>query len=210
MLKIPQKQLNEVIVKINTHIENRKIEKPIKQTPQRIFDTANGFYEAALRCMKSELNSDGSAMSPMIPSIVNFAFACELYIKSRLMHIDKDTHGHELEKLFNELDDDFKISLSLEYRKALEVDQASFESDIKTFSNAFTSWRYVYEGKSENSIILHKLIILACALYRVQKKLNPEWEVQNDMDVRLYTPDYDILFFVIDSIGSFRIGFNPN
>lgn len=204
MLKVTQKQIDEINKKINEQIESRKGENPSKQMSQEIFNMANGFYEAALRCMKSEPNSDGSETSAMIPAIVNFAFACELYIKSRLMHIGIDTHGHELEKLFNKVDDDFKDFLSLEYREALEVDQASFEDDIKTFSNAFVSWRYVYEGKSESSIILPKLIILVCALYRVQKRLNPGWEIQSNMDLRLYNPDTDVVFFIINKKGSFR------
>ena len=204
MLKISQKKIDEINEQINAQIEDLKINGPLKQTPQKIFDTANGFYEAALRCMKSEPNSDGTERSPMIPAIVNFAFACELYIKSRLKQIGKASKGHELKKLYNKLDDAFKNYLSLEYQEALETDQASFEKDIETFSNAFVSWRYVYEGSSGDSIILQKLIILTCALYRVQKKLNAEWEVQKDMDVRLDFPDSNILFLVINSKGFFQ------
>lgn len=213
MLKIPQEQLDTIESLIDAMIKERKNKKSPKQTPKTIFNVANGFYEAALRCLQSEPNSEGGERSLMIPSIVNFAFACELYMKSRLMHITGKNgreYGHRLEELFKALDDDFKTYIFLEYQKELGTDQASVESDINAFSNAFESWRYVYEGKSKRSIFLHKLVVLTCVLYRVKRKLNPEWAVQKDMDSNLYSPNPDILFFILDSAGDFRVKLLPS
>lgn len=42
----------------------------------------------------------------LIPSIVNLAFSCELYLKSLISDGESRASGHDLEELFNELPND--------------------------------------------------------------------------------------------------------
>lgn len=97
-------------------------------------DTANAAY-------KKELYK---------PVIVNFAFACELYMKSLLMLQRKSKDvvvGHELNNLFLDLDNPIRERIVRE-TKIKKWDE--FMSDS---SNAFEAWRYYYE--KDKSMVGH-------------------------------------------------------
>lgn len=77
-----------------------------------------------------------------IPSIVNMAFACELYLKSLLSDGESETHGHFLDELFNKLDNTIKEQIKNHPQFKGDSD---FDSNLKANNRVFESWRYCFE-----------------------------------------------------------------
>jgi len=99
---------------------------------------AGSFRKAFERCFEEKPLPDGKFEMLAIPGIVNAAFSIELYLKYILT---KQITGHDLNKLFNELED--------KQQKAI-IDKTGFtEIDFKNLLNHhkdnFIEWRYLFE-----------------------------------------------------------------
>ena len=88
--------------------------------------------------------------------IVNSAFASELFLKSMIppTNIPKKYKGHDLEHLFNLLDDDNKAAIRDTVVHHLQrvnskYTNAQFSEDLHNHRDAFSKWRYFYEGNAK-------------------------------------------------------------
>lgn len=106
--------------------------------------------------------------SLVVPVLVNASFACELFLKSLL---PSNTHGHKLDELFSQLDQDLQnkimglTGLTLKcYNDGYNMEQ--FQQDLKNNSNDFAEWRYFHEGHSQRAN-LHFLLTFLNVLNRV-------------------------------------------
>lgn len=100
-----------------------------------ILDNAKSFYLAAERCLEFRENK-----ILLIPSIVNCAFACELYIKC-ILNKSNINFGkqHSLEKLFALLPENTKNKV------VKNIADEDFNKNLQNISNTFIEWRYLYE-----------------------------------------------------------------
>ncbi len=81
---------------------------------------------------------NGKPAPVIIASIVNKAFACEVFLKSIIiMNTKKITNEHSLIKLVK------KSNSCLEIRKKLN--NYDFNEELEKINNAFVEWRYTYE-----------------------------------------------------------------
>lgn len=88
-----------------------------------------------------------------VPSIVNCAFACELFMKSILQ---KNIRGHKLNDLFSSLDGGIQEKIKNKTIKEMNslsktYSEIDFQNDLEKNSNIFAEWRYVYEGNSDSA-----------------------------------------------------------
>jgi hypothetical protein len=73
--------------------------KPVnKSDANSSFDSAVAFHLTALRSVESVVKPDGTLQSLVVPAVVNYALAVELYLKSLLLCRAKKARGHELKK----------------------------------------------------------------------------------------------------------------
>lgn len=109
---------------------------------------ADDFYEAFKRCCDANNPVlDGNVVKCSacnVPSIVNGAFALELYSKSIL---PAGTDGHKLMELFNRLDAGKKLVIKETVISKLEklTWKKSFEQYLEDLNNVFVDWRYIHE-----------------------------------------------------------------
>ena len=99
------------------------------------------------------------------PSIVCLAFSIEIFLKSLkayVQHIKLKTHtenmeaytyrdktaligGHDLQRLFNNLDNEIKHEITVKYKR---IYGTNIENDLGNIKSGFVDWRYMYEGKT--------------------------------------------------------------
>ena len=79
----------------------------------------------------------------LIPSIVNLAFSCELYLKSLISDGESRARGHDLEELFNELPND-ELRDKIQNYPQFKGD-ITFHKHLSEYKNTFTNWRYIFE-----------------------------------------------------------------
>lgn len=109
---------------------------------------ADDFFEAYRRCIKGECpvkDEFGRLKYSVIniPSIVNAAFACELYLKSILK---KPVMEHDLKKLFETLEKNKQNEIRKLVNNQLEKQSKySFDLCLERAVNIFVKWRYIYE-----------------------------------------------------------------
>lgn len=102
----------------------------------------------------------------IIPVIVNLAFSIELFLKSMI----KDAWGHDLEKLFMEIEEKERnaiLQVTIKQVQQMEADfsETDFWDCLKRNKVAFEDWRYFYQrGKSAN---IYFLFSLATALHNI-------------------------------------------
>jgi HEPN domain-containing protein len=117
-----------------------------------MLSNARSFRLAAINCC--ELRPVPSGLeSYLVPGVVNYAFACELYLKVLLLQSGVEhSRQHNLTKLFRRLPDelqgDVKIAMNIE----------CFDSILDKVSNNFLEFRYLYEMNEAFSAIgfLHR------------------------------------------------------
>lgn len=76
------------------------------------------------------------------PFVVNISLACELYLKSILSDGETEIQGHDLSKLFDELDDEIKTTI-LSDPHFIGDDQ--FNNKLEASKTLFVDWRYHFE-----------------------------------------------------------------
>ncbi|MDF0541078.1 hypothetical protein PX699_01885 [Sphingobium sp. H39-3-25] len=111
----------------------------IGQKERLAFHQANCFHEAALRCRYPESHVQ------IAPMIVNFAFACEIYIKLLLMTNETPTRGHHLGRLFEQLPMETSESIERLYEEGGAANDLPLRATLDEIGDAFVDWRYQYE-----------------------------------------------------------------
>ena len=109
-----------------------------------VFDQACAFAECADLCKKQD---DAFVKGYLTPSIVNSAFACEVFLKLLLWHHNINyERTHTLKQLFEMLPEQSKqmVKERTFYKYSEWTDALGFEH-LETISNAFVEWRYSYE-----------------------------------------------------------------
>lgn len=113
---------------------------------------ADAFYDVALSLMpKVRMFLVGNFI---YPCVVNYAFCCELYLKT-LMILRSEDHqfvkGHYLKVLFEHLDEKDQESIRNLYKPDFKL--FTFDGALEEFNRAFEDWRYVFEDKEEEYTI---------------------------------------------------------
>lgn len=112
---------------------------------REMFLQAQGFS----KCAKIA-KEDGIECST--PAIVNYAFACEVYLKSLLYFSDISFNKkHELKELFDLLPEKYKESIM----RLTLAECGSWDGySLDNISNAFIEWRYSYETIGEKRVCM--------------------------------------------------------
>lgn len=157
------------------------ISAPTPQGPasreQQAFLLAVDFHEAALRSGAPVRDPLGAPVLALVPMLVAYAFASELYLKSLAPSgRGAGVKGHKLNVLFSRLDDRTKEKVSAGYSLKTGRDRATLERDLRELADAFVEWRYVYEVDGRQ---LHANLLIAFALtiYETICQLRPDWKV---------------------------------
>lgn len=161
-----------------------------KPDPHQAFNIGVGFHEAFIRCGTNvpDPNDPKVQISPGAPTIVNAAFASELYLKALALDRKPDLDGHDLEWLFkNALLDDERSSISAHYRESTGANPARLLSDLSRFGRAFVDWCYVYEA-AEHMIDSGALFALTRSAYLAVRDLRPDWSITDYLHGRLSAP----------------------
>lgn len=84
-----------------------------------------------------------------IPSLVNLAFSCEIFLKA-ILNISNVEYGktHSLCDLYNKLPDVAKAQLNIAFKDRCAY-PVSFEETMKVHSNTFPDFRYIFEEKNK-------------------------------------------------------------
>lgn len=105
-------------------------------------DEAKAFLEAAHWCAE---NTDRLISGLIYPFAVNIGFACELFLKAIMMHdskTDEFVRGHDLEQLFNAIDNVHQKAIEKEYAKD---GRKPLQEIIHKNAKLFEEWRYGFE-----------------------------------------------------------------
>ena len=118
---------------------------------QIMFRHACSFADCSYLCLDNLENEEGTHY--IIPSIVNAAFACEVFLKALLhfsgMSMEKmKINGHTIDKLWDGLRKQDSHMITHIYSKIIKeysVDMDQLEILIKDMTDVFTKCRYYYE-----------------------------------------------------------------
>lgn len=154
------------------------------------------FLRCSERCM-GDINEDGSIQIMggkyqilSSPTMVNSAFACELFLKTILIlhNIDymkalKKGEGHKLKPLFDLLPNQ-------EYKDYLQIGtKQEFKSELQEHSGDFVDWRYYMEKPGDYKmspmftyVLMQNLKTLARALIRnAEEEMGDNNEIGRNM-----------------------------
>lgn len=109
------------------------------------FLNAEAFHRIAYEIRPQNLFEDTDDYHWFIPSVVNLAFSCELYLKYLLLCHDID-YGftHNLEELYNLLP--LSVRDNIQSSKEFK-DDTDFLENLHNYRNVFNDWRYCFENK---------------------------------------------------------------
>lgn len=112
-----------------------------------MFRTGCNFSDCADLCLKEQNHAPESNLAYIMPTIVNAAFSCEVFLKLLLQHEGKDIHKiHKLNDLYAKLSEDIQMELKektiLRYGKWSDIWGRTY---LEQIANAFVEWRYSYE-----------------------------------------------------------------
>jgi hypothetical protein len=137
------------------------------QQARLVFISAISFHETALRCW---MPAPGLTILPY-PMIVSAAFACELYLKVALTARGIRSREHELNKLFNRLDNTDKAAITGIYERGSDDSDVPLQQSLLEVGKAFTDWRYAHELDSSHvrfgalARLSQALLIWLCRTY---------------------------------------------
>lgn len=103
-----------------------------------------------------------------VPSIVNLAFACELYLKSLISDGESRVEGHKWEELFEKLPND-ELRDNIRNSPPFKGDD-DFDAHLCECGNAFVDWRYIFEHNKPKSIDLIFLENFCSVLHDLAKE----------------------------------------
>ena len=142
-----------------------------------MFIHARDFHENAQRSFEHRTGLDGRNNFPIMPGVVSLAFACELYLKALyVLETGNTRQGHRLNVLYVGLSEPTRTYIKARYEHRRRGLQLVLEEDLLTFANAFTEWRYVYEGE-QTPMDITGLAQLTSSLYETCIHLNPRFPV---------------------------------
>jgi len=116
---------------------------------RKMFEHACAFSECAQFCESENFIMQKRFKSHVVAGITNLAFACEVFIKTLLVHQGSTVKGHELKSLWEEYKKvDCVVASNIENGILTyfnSKDQDLFDRLIDDASKAFVHWRYIYE-----------------------------------------------------------------
>lgn len=139
---------------------------PNEYDPKMALSVADSFCLTAERCNEQEYIGNHFIWLP-VPAIVNYAFACEVYMKALLMKTGtKEIKGHNLLDLFDMLPNNIQMNI----QQTIDCSKSPFREMLKNTSDLFEECRYIYEYKSLH-INLKFLQELSVSLKNVSHKI---------------------------------------
>ena len=121
----------------------------------RMFKHACGFVDCAIFCERDKKPFSTAVTSHVVASIVNSAFACEVFIKSLLVFYGESIEsikGHELKNLwkrYKTIDGNNAEQVEASVKEIFNSQNNNiFDELLDNISNAFEYWRYIYEKKN--------------------------------------------------------------
>lgn len=111
---------------------------------REMFCTATSFLESGEFCFNSK---DGFVRGFDTVVIVNYAFACEVYLKLLLLHQGlTDVKKHNLFELYQQLPEKRQRMIMVKiFNKGIWLTDAFGRSELENVSDCFVKWRYRYE-----------------------------------------------------------------
>ena len=142
-----------------------------------MFGQANSFAETANLLYRKNLKTSPFKGSAAAPFVVNAAFSVEIYLKTIHDAHGKDVTGHDLEELYEKLNQETKnivLSAAEDIKDRYDVGVDSIEKCLSSLSRAFVEWRYLYEHQklsTEIQSIRYTMHTAFEATYRVREAL---------------------------------------
>lgn len=140
----------------------------------RMYHQARGFQLAAERCLETREHPEQQTLP--IQAIVNYAFACELYLKAIYTFENPETdnlRGHYLDKLYGQLPCQYRVAI--ESKLAILYSKEDIERYLREFRKIFEEYRYIYEINSDERTHFGFLHNLATALQEVVGNLTHKY-----------------------------------
>ncbi|BAJ02399.1 hypothetical protein SVI_2428 [Shewanella violacea DSS12] len=156
----------ENVKRYTQFLKDENIFVKLSQT-KLMFKQARSFAKIAKDIHSKSLFKPPFDHEASAPFVVNSAFACEMYLKA-LQSVYGEPEGiHNLSQLFKHLPNKLKDKVNkLTKEKSITFqlnNKTLFKDHLKTISNAFIDWRYIYEKDSATvnlSVILLILTVL--------------------------------------------------
>jgi hypothetical protein len=143
---------------------------PETNNPVTIYHQAVGFYYGGHRCLLSIPIGPKTVQSLVAPSIVNFVFSIELFLKSIIVKSGtKPKKIHKIKELVNDCPDDIIDKVRKEYDQVCQ--SPNFQEIIEIVNEMFVQVRYQYEY-NVNVMYESAVIIFANALFIVCEELH--------------------------------------
>jgi hypothetical protein len=153
--------------------------------PWKVYRVGRSFSSTAELIMAEQRRDRDADLTHALP--VNSAFAVELYLKClRLLAGKGNVHGHDLRKLFADLDPDHQARVKELYTEEVKADRyapkvaaaiphCKYDVDtvLQTMSTAFEDWRYQYE--ETKTLTYYGFEHLRHSLERLIYELQPGW-----------------------------------
>lgn len=152
-----------------------------------VLKEADAFWQA------SQMLNTFSESIMSVPTVVNAAFALELYLKSLNMEWQLQDPsslggkkawlksrsavqtGHAPSKLYHAIDIDTRNTLEQQYQRRLQgTNVLKLEKVLEAYDGIFQDWRYVFEGRCK-SVDLSSLFSLLAFFYEELHALPQRW-----------------------------------
>lgn len=127
---------------------------------------SKSFLDAYTLCLQGAEGVSDGRPAP-IPAVVCAAFSAEVGLKTILSVEGRPSSGHGLQSLFEQVSAESQVAIV--HHTSYETSR--FKSDLSAASDAFTSWRYVYEKEGSRRVSAQFLILLAHATQTVAASL---------------------------------------
>lgn len=145
------------------------------QLIQRMLGQAIAFFEAGSRCNADIQVTPNITRSLVVPAVVCYAFALELYVKLLLRICEKDPRKHHrVLDHYGELPADVKVRLIKFYNDMFSRSEKDFENHLTEISNAFEDWRYTFERIGPKSISPTLIRDIGKTIHNVIRQVKPE------------------------------------
>ena len=140
-----------------------------------IYQNANIFRQCALRSLginesddKIKIISNDKILILKAPTIVNIAFACELYLKAILFNQGAGIpETHELNFLYNQVSQQKRAQI----RKTCNKKKEEFEQLIAEYSKLFIQYRYSFNYEDKPNPRIKFLLDLTDTLQEICKQI---------------------------------------
>ena len=148
----------------------------VNHAPRDYYKNGLSFMKAAWRCYGKEKDGeyksiDGGGICQLTaPTVVNAAFACEMFLKALLVRFEIP-YGkeHNLVKLYDKLSDELKEKISLFCGDKEDI--AVFRNTLSKYADGFVDIRYYVENEGWVGMDPTYMISLAHNLSEITKYL---------------------------------------